>query len=127
MSIDKPDLENASYINLATFRKSGDMVKTPVWVAVHEGVGYIFSEPDVGKVKRIRNNPKVRIAECDMRGGLLGEWADGTARLVNDQAEIETMYPAFNKKYGALMYITNFLAKMVGRYRRRQIIAVTLD
>lgn len=127
MSTEKPDLEKAPYINLATFRKNGDVVKTPVWVAVHEGVGYVFSEPNVGKVKRIRNNPKVQIAECDMRGGLLGDWANGTARLVNDEAEISAMYPAFNRKYGVIMHITNFLAKLVGRYQRRQIIAVTLD
>lgn len=123
----KPDLEKAPYINLATYRKNGDVVKTPVWVAVHKGTGYIFSEPDVGKVKRIRNNPKVQIAECDMRGGLLGDWANGTARLVDDQAEIDAMYPAFNRKYGMIMHITNFLAKLVGRYQRRQIIAVELD
>ncbi len=123
----QPDLENVKYINLATYRKNGDAVKTPVWVAVHKGVGYIFSESNVGKVKRIRNNPKVQIAECDMRGGLLGDWANGTARLVDDQQEIDAMYPAFNRKYGIIMHITNFMAKLVGRYQRRQIIAVELD
>lgn len=123
----KPDLDKSPYISLATYRKNGDVVRTPVWVAVHNGTGYIFSEPDVGKVKRIRNNPKVQIAECDMRGGQLGEWANATARLVNNQAEIDAMYPAFNRKYGVIMYITNFLAKLVGRYQRRQIIAVELD
>lgn len=127
MTTSRPDLDKAKYISLATYRKNGDVVRTPVWVAVHDGIGYIFSESNVGKVKRIRNNPKVQIAECDMRGGSLGEWANGTARLVDDPAEIEAMYPAFNKKYGITMYITNFLAKLVGRYQRRQIIAVTLD
>lgn len=102
-------------------------MKTPVWVAVHEGAGYVFSEPNVGKVKRIRSNPKVQIAECDMRGGLLGDWANGTARLVDDEHEIAAMYPAFNKKYGFIMSVTNFMAKLAGRYQRRQIIAVTLD
>lgn len=42
---------------------------------------YGYSEAEAGKVKRIRNNPKVRIAPCDMRGNLRGAWVDGRARI----------------------------------------------
>jgi len=123
----KPDFEKARYVNLATFRKNGNAVRTPVWIASHAGCGYVFSEPEVGKVKRIRNNPRVQVAECDIRGKLTGAWFDGTARLVDDPGEIAAMYPAFTRKYGMVMRITNFFARLTGRYQRRQIIAVTLD
>ena len=81
---------NAKYLNLETFRKSGTGVRTPVWFAQAPaqssavsgpGVFYVYSEADAGKVKRIRNNPKVRVAPCDMRGNLRGAWVEARARI----------------------------------------------
>jgi uncharacterized protein len=34
---------------------------------------YVYTIGVSGKVKRIRNNPRVNVAPCDMRGGLKGE------------------------------------------------------
>jgi uncharacterized protein len=112
------------YVSLASFRQSGVEVRTPVWIAAHGGTCYVFSERRAGKVKRIRNNPRVRLAPCDLRGNLLGDWIEGTARLVDDPAEIEAMYPAFTRKYGMLMRIGNVFAKLSGRFNRRAIIAI---
>ena len=79
------------YLNLETFRKTGVGVRTPVWFAqdvLHSvptiTVFYIYSEADAGKVKRIRNNPKVRVAPCTMRGDVRGAWIDGRARICED-------------------------------------------
>jgi PPOX class probable F420-dependent enzyme len=81
---------NANYLNLETFRKSGIGVCTPVWFAQAPAqsdamsgpaVFYVYSEADAGKVKRVRNNPKVRVAPCDMRGNLRGAWVDARARI----------------------------------------------
>ena len=44
-------LGRAQYVSLATFRRDGRQVRTPVWVAPHEGRLYVFSECDAGKVK----------------------------------------------------------------------------
>ena len=81
----------AKYLNLETFRKSGVGVPTPVWFARDVlrnaptiTVFYIYSEADAGKVKRIRNNPKVRVAPCTMRGDVRGAWIDGRARICED-------------------------------------------
>ena len=57
------------YLNLETYRKTGQPVATPLWFAVDRGVIYAYSLATAGKVKRIRNNPKVRIAPCDGAGG----------------------------------------------------------
>lgn len=115
------------YISLATFRKSGVEVPTPVWVAEYNGKGYVFSEGKAGKVKRLRNNKQVRVAKCDARGKVLGPWFDGTAEIVEDAAEIDAMYPAFTKKYGWQMRIADFFSKLSGRYGKRAIIAVSMD
>ena len=47
-------LATADYFNLATFRKNGNAVATPVWFAPHGDTFYVFSAGDAGKVKRIR-------------------------------------------------------------------------
>ena len=81
----------AKYLNLETFRKTGVGVPTPVWFARDVlrnaptiTVFYIYSEADAGKVKRIRNNPKVQVAPCTMRGDVRGAWIDGRARICED-------------------------------------------
>ena len=72
-------LQGQKYINLETFRKNGQGVRTPVWFAGEPEQGvpeklYVYSTADSGKAKRIRNNPRVRVAPCDVRGKLFGEW-----------------------------------------------------
>ena len=114
------------YVNLATYRKSGAEVRTPVWIAEHGDTCYVFSESKAGKIKRIRANPRVRLAACDFRGTLKGDWIEGTARIVSSQQEIDNMYPAFTAKYGWQMRLGNFLARLSGRYHRRAIIAIQL-
>ena len=71
----------AKYLNLEIFRKTAIGVPTPVWFARDVSrnaptitVFYIYSEADAGKVKRIRNNPKVRVAPCTVRGAVRGAW-----------------------------------------------------
>jgi uncharacterized protein len=65
-------IRGRKYISLATFRKSGVPVYTPVWFAEEDGKLYIFTNPTSGKVKRMRNNSQVRIAPCTMRGKIIG-------------------------------------------------------
>lgn len=114
------------YINLATYRKTGVSVNTPVWVAAYGDSYYIFSESKAGKVKRLRNNTQIKIAPCDVRGKIHGEWVEGIARLVVDQSEIDDMYPAFTQKYGLQMRFANFFSRLTGRFDKRAIIAFKL-
>ena len=96
-------LQGHKYINLETFRKNGQGVRTPVWFAGEPEQGpseklYVYSTADSGKAKRIRNNPRVRVAPCDMRGKLLGEWIDARAEIVTGE-EAEHGMKLLNKKY----------------------------
>lgn len=115
------------YVNLATYRKTGAEVRTPVWIAENDGTFYVFSESKAGKVKRIRANGRARIAACDVRGKLKSDWIDASARIVTNPGEIEGMYAAFARKYGWQMRILNLLARLSGRYNRRAIIAISLS
>jgi PPOX class probable F420-dependent enzyme len=75
-------ISGQKYISLATFRKNGNAVYTPVWFAEEGGRLYVMTASKLGKTKRIRNNPKVKIAPCTMRGKITGPEFSGTARFL---------------------------------------------
>ena len=114
------------YVSLATFRKSGLAVKTPVWLAVTNGKLYVYSEGDAGKVKRIRANGRAQFAECDMRGNLLGDFVDATGKIVTDETERQQAFAALKAKYGWQMGIANILSRLSGKYAKRTVLGFEL-
>jgi len=105
---------NAKYLNLETFRKTGAGVRTPVWFAPDKDVFYIYTLPDAGKTKRIRNNPKVRMAPCDMRGNLRGAWVEARARIC-DGTEAAQGQELLRRKYGWMKIVGDFFSRLRGR------------
>jgi hypothetical protein len=83
------DLAKSRNVSLEIFRKNGTAVQTPVCVARDGADLMVFTNGDSYKVKRLRRNPKLRIAECDVRGPLKGPWHEATGRLVEEEAEKE--------------------------------------
>ena len=112
---------NQKYLSLESYRKDGRGVSTPVWFAEENGILYIYSLADAGKVKRIRNNPQVRIAPCDFRGGLKGTWVGAMAHIL-DPSGAEHGHQLLNKKYGLVKRIGDFFSKL--RKRERVVIAI---
>ncbi len=82
MSAPFPQLEHRRYLSLATFRKNGQEVRTPLWFAEENGALYVMTRDDSWKYKRIRNNPQVRVAPCTARGRLTGPWSEASARIL---------------------------------------------
>lgn len=118
------DLATARYLSLATFRKNGNAVATPVWFAEDGGKLYAFTAGDSGKVKRLRNGPRARVAPCTVRGKLLGDWQDAQARIVADAATVERAYRALRDKYGLQMWLTDLSSRLTGRYSRRAVLEI---
>lgn len=94
-------LSQGKYLSLTTFRKSGDAVATPVWVARDGGHLYVTTKADSGKVKRLRNNADVLLAPCDVRGNVTGPQVPGTAILL-DEAGTARVGSLIKAKYGLL-------------------------
>ena len=80
-----PEIHDQRYISLATFRKSGVAVRTPIWFAEDNGKLYFMTNSKSGKYKRIRNNPQVKFAPCTIRGKITGPEFSGTARILPPQ------------------------------------------
>jgi uncharacterized protein len=93
-----PQIAGQKYISLATFRKNGDRVETPVWFGEAAGKLYVKSRTDSGKFKRIRNNPAVKVAACNIRGKITGPEFSGRARIL-DRVEEGPAKDAVNRKY----------------------------
>jgi len=115
-------LGEASYMSLATFRRDGREVRTPVWVARDGDRLYVFSEGDAGKVKRIRATKRVCAAPCDVRGGLKGDFSPGVGRVVTDPAGVERGYRALREKYGWRMAAVDFFSRLGGKIGKRALL-----
>jgi uncharacterized protein len=86
------------YISLKTFRKNGVGVATPVWFGEEDGKLYVMTRHDLGKAKRIRNNPQVRVAPCTIRGAVTGPEFAATARTLPPEDHTRARQ-TINRKY----------------------------
>jgi PPOX class probable F420-dependent enzyme len=111
------------YISLESFRRDGRGVRTPVWFAATPdgAVIYLYTLEDSFKTKRIRRNPKIRIAACDMRGRVHGPWHDATATLVGGD-ECAAGMRLLDRKYFPWKQLIGLLALF--RPRQRVVIAL---
>jgi len=91
-------IQGQSYISLTTFRKTGAKVATPVWFGEEDNKLYVMTRSDMGKTKRIRNNPQVTVAPCTIRGAVTGAEVPATARILplEDHARARQ---TINRKY----------------------------
>lgn len=121
MSIDISRLANESYINLETYRKNKKSVKTPVWFIINNNNVYVVTKENTGKVKRIKHNNAVRIAPCNFRGTIKGEWITGQAHIISPNEQQEFIKKR-NKKYGFRAALANLFTIGKGNYTIIEII-----
>ncbi len=109
-----------AYLNLETFRKNGEGVRTPVWFLQDGEVLYIRTEDGSGKVKRIRRNGQVKVVPSDGRGTPLGEWEGGRASLVEetDAARINGLM--------AKKYRSKWMFDILGKIRRARYVVIAV-
>jgi uncharacterized protein len=114
------------YIALTTYRREGRPVTTPVWLVALEGRIYVFTANSTGKAKRVRATGRVRFAPCSMNGRrILGEWREGTARVVHDEALRQRALAALQRKYGWQLSVAMLVYRLRGLYRDRVVLELT--
>ena len=101
------------YVNLETYRKSGQPIRTPLWFIEAQGVLYMRTPAASAKVKRIRSNPHVRIVPSDVRGNPQGEWVDGDAQLI-PAGEAEWVNQLVKRKYGLFKRLIDLRSRLKG-------------
>lgn len=120
------ELEASNYLSLGTWRKNGTVVDTPVWFAPADGCLYVFSAGDAGKVKRLRNSDRARVAPCTVSGKLLGEWQEARAHIVDDEASVERAHRALVQRYGWQMRLLDAMSWLGGKINKRAFIRIEL-
>jgi PPOX class probable F420-dependent enzyme len=93
-----PAVHGQKYISLATFRKNGTKIATPVWFGEERDKLYVMTRSDMGKTKRIRNNPQVTVAPCTIRGKVTGPEVPAIARLLPPEEHAHARQ-TINRKY----------------------------
>ena len=109
-------ISDEKYVLLTTFRKSGDGVSSPVWIApLPDGGAGFTTEPDAGKVKRIRNTPRVTLQPCSATGKVKpgAEVVEATAAVILG-ADAQPIQKAIHRKYWVMAVLINVPA-MFGR------------
>jgi PPOX class probable F420-dependent enzyme len=109
-----PNLAGHRYMSLATFRKTGKAVATPVWFAEEDGRIYVYTAPNAGKVKRLRNNPRVELAPCTYSGKVLGPAVEARA-LILPAGETAAARQALLRKYGWQARLGFFFSGIIRR------------
>jgi uncharacterized protein len=106
------DIAGSEYILLTTFTKDGRPKPTPIWAAPDGDGLIVITQEKSWKVRRIRNTPRVTIAECDIRGNVKGEPVEAVASI--DKSRTGDAYHAIGKRYGVLGKIFNLFSKLRG-------------
>ena len=91
-------IQGQKYISLKTFRKNGAAVATPVWFGEQDGKLFVMTRHDLGKAKRIRNNPQVGVAPCTVRGTVTGPEFAARARTLPPEEHARAR-ATINRKY----------------------------
>ena len=104
--------EKQNYLNIETFRKSGQAVKTPVWFVEDEDALYVWTQTGSGKAKRIRNNGTVNIAPSTGSGEPVGEWLPARAQADESPTAIQRVEKLMKKKYGIMFNVFGFLGRL---------------
>lgn len=115
-------LEREAYALLTTFKRDGTGVGTPVHVAVDGDRAYFRTWDTTWKLKRIRNNPEVRVAPSTFRGRPTGPGLRARARIL-DGAESARAGALISRKHPILH---GYLIPLVHRLRGNETMHVEL-
>ncbi|RKS73864.1 hypothetical protein CLV35_2358 [Motilibacter peucedani] len=115
------DLGASRYISLTTFRRSGEAVSTPVWVARDGDALVVMTTLGSGKAKRIRNDPHVRVAACSASGKVApgAPRFDASAEVLGSVEAEHQRFGLLRAKYGVQLRLFFVIEHTVQRLRRK--------
>lgn len=112
------DIEQAEFILLTTYRRTGEGVSTPVWFLIDGDELLVTTMTSTGKAKRLRHSARVTLCACDRRGKVLGPEHGGTAELLPAQVGVDIRRRVINR-YGLQGQILDTMMRVIGRLRSR--------
>lgn len=111
----------ARYVSLGTYRRSGVVVPTAVWVAPLEDALVVTTEGTTGKAKRLRNDSRVVLRPCSRTGavapGALTVHAVGA--IAGPAEDHPAASAALRSKYGVQFALYLAIERVIHRIRRK--------
>ncbi|MDQ1130117.1 PPOX class F420-dependent oxidoreductase [Microbacterium sp. SORGH_AS_0888] len=120
----------APFVLLGTYRKTGELVSVPVWIAPDGDALVVTSERETGKVKRLRRDPRVLLQPCGRAGKPApeGPVVMATGRILGAADEHPAAGRALRAKYGwqygAILGVERFVRRVQRRAGDRVILRI---
>ena len=105
------------YVRLTTFRRTGEPVGSPVWIAPDGARLLVITSATTGKAKRLRHTGRVELVPCDQRGRV----ADGatpyaaSGALRTDPATVKLATDLVMAKYGLMGRLIRLVQSVMRR------------
>ncbi len=117
-------LGEARFVSLTTFRRTGDPVSTPVWVARDGDALLVLTPTESGKVKRLRNSPRVELRPCSRRGRVADgvEGVPAAAEIVTDPTTVDRLTGVVRRRYGLEFRVTMAIERLLARRQKPRVI-----
>jgi len=111
-------------MNLRSFRRDGTPVDTPLWVVAIDGRLGSYTDDRSFKWKRVRRNPHVEVAACDVWGRRSTPWYSAVCRAVEQPDQRERIFALIRGKYGIHWYLSLWGSLLTGRVKHRVVLEV---
>lgn len=123
IAVPLPYLADERFVLLTTFRRSGEPVHTPVWIASDAGGPMVMTPKQSGKVRRLRNDDRIELRPCDRMGRVDGDPVPtpAIAAIVDDDASRNTLTAVFGRKYGFEYRLFLFLERFTRSGRQDRV------
>ncbi|MET1051209.1 MAG: PPOX class F420-dependent oxidoreductase [Mycetocola sp.] len=108
------ELADERFVLLTTFRRSGEPVNTPVWIASDDDGLMVTTPKTSGKVRRLRHDDRIELRPCS-RMGRVDDDAHAiraTATIVDDDASRGILTRVFSRKYGLEYRVFLFIERL---------------
>jgi PPOX class probable F420-dependent enzyme len=108
-------LGDEPFLSLTTFRKSGERVSSAMWVARDGDALIMFTPESSGKVKRLRNSPRVELRPCNRMGRMKEgvEPVAGIAEVLTDEDTLERATGMIRRKYGLMYQVIMAIERLI--------------
>jgi uncharacterized protein len=125
-----PELEatfrDTMCMSLRSFRKDGTPVDTPTWCIPIDGRLCCYTDDRTFKYKRMRREPRIEVAACDVWGRRSTEWYHAQCHIVTDEPERQRVFQALRAKYKIHYDMSLWGSLLVGRVKHRVVLKVEL-
>jgi uncharacterized protein len=115
------------FVSLTTFRRTGEPVSSPMWVA-QDGDALVITTPaQTPKVTRLRRDPRVELRPCTRFGAVDADapaWT-GTGEVLDSPADVRGAHAALRAKYGLTFRVLTLVERINRKHRGRVILRLT--